>query len=82
MALNHKSQGRHGYHDEQESQSRIRIVRLMQTYGLGELIMMFLQVKQEFSLELNKQKSSKSSEQKSLDSNQEMSHSHSVNSQT
>lgn len=44
----------------------IRIVRLMQTYGLGELIMMFLQVKQKFSLELNKQKSSKSSEQSHL----------------
>ena len=44
----------------------IRIVRLMQTYSLGELIMMFLQVKQKFSLELNKQKSSKSSEQSHL----------------
>lgn len=60
----------------------IRIVRLMQTYSLGELILMFLQVKQKFSLELNKQKISKSSEQKSLDSNQEMSHSHSIDSQS
>ena len=54
----------------------------MQTYSLGELILMFLQVKQKFSLELNKQKISKSSEQKSLDSNQEMSHSHSIDSQS
>lgn len=46
----------------------IRKVRLMQTFGLGELITMLLEEKWKFSLDLNKQKSSKSSEQKSLNS--------------
>ena len=66
MALNQKAKGGMVTIMNSRAKVAIRIVRLMQTYGLGELIMMFLQVKQKFSLELNKQKSSKSSEQSHL----------------